>query len=146
MRSFRQALPNLRRVFATKQAGGLIALIGWADRPLASSVDEAKKMVLANFERLRSAGQANYKVVTDQPWAIIDLRDHLNEKDNGKPRRDVGMAVVADRNCLFSVKFSGTKQAGDDGVWAALDNEFQRIRRVIGNYEGGKPWVLSGAK
>lgn len=138
---FGKLLPNLRRVYATKQAGGVIALVGWAERPLANTADEARKRILADIEQLRKTGQLSYKSLPEQPWAVISQRDY---EDGGKQRRDIALAVVANRGCLFSMKFSRAKLGENEAVWGSLDHEFQRTHRVIGNYESGKPWVLNG--
>lgn len=143
MATFRQALPNMRRVFATKQAGGFIALLGWSARPLAGSSAASEKTLLDEAGHAQSAGQLDYKVLADTPWALVNFR---NYDDKGKQARDVGMDVVTGRNCLFSIKFAGHRHPGDDGVWASIDTEFQRIRRVIANHEAGKPWAVSGAE
>ena len=113
--AFRKALPNLRHVFATKQAGGVLALIGWSERPIAATSDAAEKQVQANAERLRSAGQVNYKVEGDAPWALIDVRDYM---DGGKQRRDTGMNLVDGRGCQFWIKLSRARDPGDDNIWA----------------------------
>jgi hypothetical protein len=140
--AFRKALLNLHHVFATQQAGGVLALIGWSDQPIAATSSDAEKRVHADVERLRSAGLANYKIEVDAPWALIDVRDY---EDGGKPRRDTGMNLIDGRGCLFSAKFSRARDP-EDNVWSEINSEFERMRRVIGNYESGKPWVLSGAK
>lgn len=143
MATFRQGLPNLKRAFATQQAGGFVALLGWSDRPRAGSSAETERLVVETAERAKSAGQLTYKIRSDAPWTLVNVRDY---DDRGTAARDVGIDVVTSRNCIFSMKFGGHKRPDDDGTWAAIDAEFERARRVIASYEAGKPWALSCAK
>jgi hypothetical protein len=146
MRGLRKALPNMRHAFATKQGGGYVALVGWTVLPPGSSVEESEKTLSESAERAKKAvavTESTYTVDHEAPISLISITDY---QESGQQRRNAGMDVIANEKCLYSIKFSGARHPGDDDNWRSIQSEFQRVRRVIKDHEGGLPTAISGAK
>jgi hypothetical protein len=146
--ALRQALPSLRRALGVKLDGVYLALIGWTDTSIYDSATEAEKNLVAAAELTTrtGTGSSSYKIERDTPTAIVVTTDYA---EAGGKRRDVGLHVIAGKACVFSIKFSTRLMPGDavnDGNWKSIEDELDRIRRVIRDHEAGLPTLVSGVK
>lgn len=146
MAELRKALPNLRHAFATKQGGGYVALIGWTELPLESTAAQTETALVqsaAQRQKTAAEGDYSYSVEREFPISIVSTNNYA---DGGKKLRDYAMDVVASQKCMFSIKLTGDRHAGDDGNGRAIQGEFARIRRVIRDHEHGLPTAVSGVR
>jgi hypothetical protein len=109
------------------------ALIGWAELPedysRYSVLQAERKFVEAVEFAKRAAGKDfSYETGFEMPLTVVAI---LNYLDGGERYRDITMDVIATRNCMFSIKFSGARQANDDSAWKAFGAEFARVRTAI---------------
>ena len=146
VRQARAALPNFRRVFAAQAqqigvpgTGGYTAIIGWADLPedySRYSVLQAERKFVETGElakrTIHSGKDFSYETGFEMPLTMVAI---LNYLDGGERYRDIGMDVIATKNCMFSIKFSGARQTNDDAAWQAFGEEFGRIRSTIKSHE-----------
>lgn len=138
--AMRKSLPNLRRVFAAKQAGGFLILLGGTDLPTdysRYSLSHAVKTLAASAEIAKKANSVasdfTYVIAKDLPVSVVTTTDY---SDGGKQRRDLAMDVIANKKCMFSIKFGSSRDPNDGAKWQSVQGEFQRIRRVIEDHEG----------
>jgi hypothetical protein len=146
MRTARATLPNVRRIFAAK--AGYTALIGWAELPedysKYSDLQAERKLVEMGelSKRTVNAGKDfTYTTDFDMPLRMFTV---LNYLDGGHSYRDISMDVIASKNCMFSIKFSGARQPNDDANWRAFGAEFGRIANVIKAHEGPVAFSKAG--
>ncbi len=142
VRQARAALPNVHRVFAAQAqqvgvsgTGGYTAMIGWAELPenysRYSVLQAERKFVEAGelAKRTIHAGKDfSYETGFEKPLSMVSI---LNYLDDGEPYRDIAMDVIATKNCIFSIKFSGARQPNDNSAWEAFGKEFGRVRTAI---------------
>jgi hypothetical protein len=137
MRMARATLPNVRRMFAAQ--AGYTAMIGWAELPedysKYSDMQAERKFVEMGelSKRTVYAGKDfTYQTGFDMPLRMFTV---VNYVDGGHSYRDISMDVIANKNCIFSMKFSGARQPNDDANWRAFGAEFHRIIDVMKEHE-----------
>jgi hypothetical protein len=152
VRKAKAVLPNVQRVFAARaqqlgvsSTGGYTAMIGWAELPedysQYSDMQVERKFAEAGERAKRTvyAGKDfTYETGFEMPLSMVTIANYL---DGGQRFRDIGMDVIANKNCMFSVKFSGARRPNDDAAWQAFGEEFWRMRSTIKSNE--EPVVFS---
>jgi hypothetical protein len=146
MRTARATLPNVRRIFAAEArrfgvslAGGYTAMIGWAELPEDYSQYsdlQAERKFVEMAERTKRTVYAGkdftYETGFEMPLSMVMVANYL---DGGERYRDIGMDVIANKNCMFSIKVSGARRSNDDAAWQAFLGEFGRIRSALKSHE-----------
>lgn len=141
------ALPDLRQVFASPN-GAYVLLIGWRSLPENMSRYsrlQAERELLGSAalsSRTINAGtHVKYTLASGTPVAVAGEMDYV---DGGKPYRDAFVEVIATKNCLFSMKLTGERRAGDNAVWSSFSKRIELARRVLQAHEGVVAYASNG--
>ena len=146
----KKALPNVQRVFASKEPY-FIVLVGWAQ-----SWDDisrfTREQTKAHFSSLAEVGKSNaekqgqeytFWFSTDDP---LTMYVNLSYLDGGSPYRDIAMDIVATPNCVVSIKVSGKTDELGPKYWQAAADQFELMRDVIAKKYDTVQFSSSGSR